>query len=93
MRELFWIYYPDTRKFLGKEKIAQKKSAKIRTLDDLFILRGFSSTIIKSTVDNPYDKFIKNYPNITPEGILEEQESIELTIIEAENNLWIALTK
>jgi hypothetical protein len=92
-RKLCWIYYPDVRKYLGKEKITQKASVAIKTLDDLFVLRGFSSTIFKSTVDNPYERLIKDYPNITPKGILEEQEILELTIIEAENNIWIALTK
>jgi Gliding motility associated protein GldN len=94
IQKLFWVYYPDIRKYLGKELIQQKvKSPNIKTLDDLFIFRKFSSAIIKSTVDNPYDKFIKDYPAITPKGILEEQEALELTIIEVENNIWIGLTK
>jgi hypothetical protein len=94
IENLFWIYYPCIRKYLGKELIKQKiKSPNIKTLDDLFIFRQFASTIIKSTVDNPYDLLISGYSNITAKGILEEQESLELTIIEVENNIWLSLTK
>ena len=49
--------------------------------------------IIKTTVDNPYDHYLKNYPGMTPAGLKKEQEVAELNIIEAENNIWIWLTK
>ena len=93
-KELFWAYYPEIRKYLGKEMILEKASLpNIKTLDDLFIFRDFSSIIIKSTIDNPYDRYIKDYPGITIKSILLEQEAIELKILEDENDTWISLTK
>ena len=92
-RELFWIYYPAIRKFLGRENITGPVIPKIKTLDDLFIFRHFSSSIIKTTVDNPYDYYLKDYRGMTAAGLKKEQEVAELTIIEAENNMWISLTK
>jgi len=92
--DLFWVYYPEARKYFGKEIIAGKTNAlNVKTLDDLFVFRDFASTIIKTTIDNPYDVFIKKYPGITPEGIIAMQEELELTIIEAENDIWGHLTK
>jgi len=94
IEKLFWVYYPDIRKYLGKENVSGNGiSPNIKTLDDLFIFRDFSSTLIKTTIDNPYDKLIKDYPRISSKGILEEQEALELRIIEAENDIWISLTK
>jgi len=92
IQQLFWVYYPDLRKQFGKEKLQINDQA-IKTLDDLFIFRHFSSTIIKTTVDNPYDKFIKDFPNLTDSQIQLEQEQQELILIEYENSLWIWLTK
>jgi Gliding motility associated protein GldN len=93
-QELFWIYYPDLRKYLSKEIVIQKTGLpNINTLDDLFIFRHFSSSIIKSTIDNPYNRYIKDFPRITDKIILEIQEALELIIIEDENNIWISLTK
>ena len=65
----------------------------IKTLDDLFVFRNFSSAIIKSTVDNPYDSYIKDFPRMNDKLFLEIQEALELRIIEDENNTWISLTK
>jgi hypothetical protein len=94
IQKLFWVYFPDIRKYLGKELITKKTyTANIKTLDDLFVLRKFSSTIIKTTIDNPHDYFIKDYRGITAKEIADEQEQLELIIIEAENDIWISLTK
>ncbi len=93
-QDLFWVYFPEIRKYLGKEMITEKASLQnIKTLDDLFIFRDFSSLIIKTTIDNPYDRYLKDYHDITSEKILTEQEMFELRIIEDENDIWISLTK
>jgi Gliding motility associated protein GldN len=93
-QELFWVYYPDVRKYLGKEIITEKASlVNIKTLDDLFIFRDFSSTIIKTTYDNPYDRYFKDYPGIKNSDLSKLSEITELDIIEDENNTWISLTK
>ena len=92
-KDLFWVYYPDIRKYFGKEYVADPTIPKIKTLDDLFIFRHFSSLIIKTTFDNPYDHYLKNYPGMTATGLKKEQELAELTIIEAENDMWIFQTK
>lgn len=93
LQKLFWIYYPDIRKYLGKEVITNATDSKLKTFDDLFIFRYFSSGIIKTTFNNPMDRFLKNYPGITPTSLKAEQEAEELNIIESENNIWISLTK
>ena len=93
-QDLFWVYYPDIRRYLGKEIVTGKTDfPNIKTLDDLFVFRNFSSAIIKSTVDNPYDSYIKDFPRMNDKLFLEIQEALELRIIEDENNTWISLTK
>ncbi len=92
-QDLFWVYYPGIRKYLGKEIVIGKKLLNIKTLDDLFIFRDFSSSINKTTIDNPYDKYFKDYPGIKTSDIKKMSEMTELKIIEDENNIWIKLTK
>jgi Gliding motility associated protein GldN len=93
-QELFWVYYPEIRKYLGKEMTAEKTSLpNIKTLDDLFIFRDFSSVIFKTTIDNPYDRYLKDYHDMTDKKMLIKQEYFELRIIEDENNMWLFLTK
>lgn len=59
---LFWVYYPDMRPTLAKYEAYNGKNYGARlTWDDLFESRMFSSRIIKSTMDNPYDQFIAGY--------------------------------
>jgi len=91
-RSLFWVYYPDIRKRFGQEKLTINDPA-IRSLDDLFTFRRFSSAIIKTTVDNPFDRFLKDIPGITASNMAKEQEAQELILIEEENNIWLGLTK
>jgi hypothetical protein len=55
--------------------------------EELFESRYFSSTIVKSTIDNPYDLFIKQY---IKDDILRllEGENIKNKIFNFEQDLW-----
>jgi hypothetical protein len=50
----------------------------------------FYGRIIKSTIDNPYDLFIKNYKGLTENSILQllEGEKIKEKIFNYEQDLW-----
>lgn len=94
LKKLGWFYYPDLRKGFGKEIIkSSNQMLLIKTLDDLFVLRDFASIIVKTTVDNPYDLWLKDYPGITIDVIKYEQLKQEINIIEEEHNLWLSFTE
>ena len=89
--ELFWIYYPDMRPVLSKYEVYNGKNFGARmSWDDLFEARMFSGRIIKSTLDNPFDMQIKNYPGLSENGILQllEGENIKEKIFNYEQDLW-----
>jgi hypothetical protein len=58
--------------------------------EELFESRMFYGRIIKSTIDNPYDQFIKNYKGISENPILQllEGETIKEKIFNYEQDLW-----
>ena len=60
--------------------------SKIKTLDDLFFYRYFSSNILKES--NVYKS-----SNRLTEGSPQKAERIEFSIIEKEHDIWISLTK
>ena len=93
VKELFWVYYPDVRKYLGKQRVIDQDNIKIKTFDDLFIFRHFSSSIIKTTYNNPYDRYYSDYPGLKTSDLKKMAEMGELQIIEEENNIWLGLTK
>jgi len=89
--ELFWVYYPDMRPIFCKYEVYNGKNYGARmTWDDLFESRMFSGRIIKSTIDNPYNLQIRNYPGLTENGILQllEGENIKEKIFNYEQDLW-----
>ena len=89
--ELFWVYYPDMRPVLSKYEVYNGKNFGARmSWDDLFESRMFSGRIIKSTIDNPYDLQIKNYPGLSENGILRllEGENIKEKIFNYEQDIW-----
>jgi hypothetical protein len=96
-KQLFWVYYPDMRKYFGKEIISASEinDIRIKSLDNFFIFRNFTSTLIKTTIDNPFDKFFKNYYGVegNEKAILALAEEIELRIIVNEHYHWLSLTK
>jgi hypothetical protein len=86
--DLFWIYFPQVRKYLARQKI-QSQFSNISTLDDLFFFRDFNSQIYKEA--NIWDREISDYKKGI--HISKEAESIEVNIIESEHDLWIASSK
>ncbi len=89
--ELFWVYYPDMRPVFAKYEVYNGKNYGARmSWEDLFESRMFYGRIIKSTIDNPYDRFIRNYPGLNEKGILQllEGENIKEKIFNYEQDLW-----
>jgi gliding motility associated protien GldN len=85
---IFWIYYPDFRPILSLYEVYNGKNFGGKmSWEELFESRYFSSTIVKSTIDNPYDLFIKQY---IKDDILRllEGENIKNKIFNFEQDLW-----
>jgi gliding motility associated protien GldN len=89
--EIFWVYYPDMRPVFAKYEVYNGKNFGARmSWEELFESRMFYGRIIKSTIDNPYDQFIKNYKGISENVILQllEGENIKEKIFNYEQDLW-----
>ncbi len=87
-RILFWIYYPDLRKTLAKQDVYNPKNFSSRmTWEELFESRFFSSYIVKSSANNPSDKFL-NAIIKDPLFRLLEGENIKTRIFNYEQDLW-----
>lgn len=87
-RTLFWIYYPDLRKTLVKYDVYNPKNFAGRmTWEELFESRFFSSYIIKSTINNPGDKYL-NALIKDPLFRLLEGQNIKEKIFNYEQDLW-----
>ena len=89
--ELFWVYYPDMRPIFAKYEVYNGKNFGARmSWEELFESRMFYGRIIKSTIDNPYDLYIKNYKGLTDEPILQllEGENIHDKVFNYEQDLW-----
>jgi gliding motility associated protien GldN len=85
---IFWVYYPEMRPLLAKYEAYNGKNYGARlSWEELFESRMFSSRIIKSTIENPYDQFIKNYIK-DPILRLLEGENIKEKIFNYEQDLW-----
>jgi len=86
---LFWIYYPDLRPTLAKYEVYNPKNMGIgrMTWEELFETRMFGSYVIKSTLDNPLNKYIRSYVN-DPILRLLEGENIKEKMFNYEQNLW-----
>lgn len=86
---LFWVYYPDLRPLLVKNEVYNTKNMgqNRMTWEELFESRMFSSYIVKSTIDNPQNKLIRNY---IKEPILQllEGDNIKEKIFNFEQDLW-----
>jgi gliding motility associated protien GldN len=85
---MFWVYYPDLRPVLSLFEVYNGKNfgAKM-SWEELFESRYFSSYIIKSTIENPYDQFIRSY---IKDDILRllEGENLKTKIFNFEQGLW-----
>ena len=87
-RILFWIYYPDLRRTLAKQDVYNPKNFSSRmTWEELFESRFFNSYIIKSSANNPGDKFL-NAMIKDPLFRLLEGENIKTRIFNYEQDLW-----
>lgn len=86
---MFWIYYPDLRPILANYQVYNPKNMGIgrMTWEELFEARMFSSYIIKSTLDNPFNKTIRGVIR-DPILALLEGENIKERIFNFEQDLW-----
>ncbi len=86
---LFWVYYPEIRPMLAKYEVYNPKNMgqSRMTWEELFESRMFGSYIIKSTLDNPQNKFIRNYIK-DPILALLEGDNIKEKIFNYEQDLW-----
>jgi len=85
---LFWVYYPDLRPMLSRYEAYNGKNYGARlSWEELFESRMFSSRIIKSTFDNPYDQYIAGYVK-DPILRLLEGDNIKEKIFNYEQDLW-----
>jgi hypothetical protein len=88
--DLYWIYFPQARKYLAQEKILHTKlPSHIRTLDDVFFYRYFYGQIYKEAT--VHDRPISAYKSGLE--IEKEAERIEISLIESEHDIWITLTE
>jgi gliding motility associated protien GldN len=89
--ELFWVYYPDMRPVFAKYEVYNGKNFGARmSWEELFESRMFYGRIIKSTIDNPSDQYIKNVKGLADNGVLQllEGENIKEKIFNYEQDLW-----
>jgi gliding motility associated protien GldN len=86
---MFWVYYPSIRPMLAKYEVYNPKNMgqSRMTWEELFESRMFSSYIVKSTLDNPQNKFIRNYVK-DPILALLEGDNIKDKIFNYEQDLW-----
>ncbi|WP_207511829.1 gliding motility protein GldN [Longitalea luteola] len=85
---IFWVYYPDLRPIFAKHEVYNGKNFGARmSWEELFESRMFASRIIKSTVNNPNDEFIKSYVK-DPILALLEGENMKERIFNYEQDLW-----
>ena len=86
---MFWVYYPDLRPLLAKYEVYNPKNMGMgrMTWEELFESRMFSSYIVKSTLDNPGNKTVKQYMR-DPILSLLEGDNIKDRIFNYEQDLW-----
>jgi gliding motility associated protien GldN len=90
-KPLFWLYYPKLRPSLANAKVYNSKNHGSRqTWESVFESRMFSSSIVKSTMDNPGDVYVKYMPGLKDKPVLQlhEGEKIKNAIQDYEQNLW-----
>jgi hypothetical protein len=88
--DLYWVYFPQIRKYLAKEKVlTSDHPSKIKTLDDLFFYRYFYAQIYKES--NVNDRPIAKYKS--GKEIEKEAERIEISLIESEQDIWLSFTE
>lgn len=89
--EMFWVYYPDMRPIFAKYEVYNNKNYGARmSWEELFESRMFHGRIVKSTIDNPFDQYIKDQMGFKASRILQllEGDNIKDKIFNYEQNLW-----
>jgi len=84
-KELFWVYFPQVKKYLAKYRVFNPKNiSDYSTFDDLFQRREFGSYIVKES--NVYDRYVFEYTK----GVdaLLESDRIKNDIFKFEHDLW-----
>jgi gliding motility associated protien GldN len=85
---LFWVYYPDLRPIFAKHEVYNGRNYGARmSWEELFESRMFASRIIKSTINNPNDEFIKQFIK-DPILALLEGDNVREKIFNYEQDLW-----
>lgn len=86
---MFWVYYPDLRPTLAKYEVYNSKNMGNgrMTWEELFESRMFSSYIVKSTLDNPSNRQIRQSIK-DPILALLEGENVKDRIFNYEQDLW-----
>ena len=85
----FWIYYPDIRSILGKYDVYNPKNFGNRmSWEDVFESRMYSSYIVKSTIDNPFNQTLTEKHAKNKLFMLLEGEAIKEKIFNYEQDLW-----
>lgn len=88
-RPIWWIYYPDLRPVLSKYDVYNPKNlSAVMTWEELFESRMFSSYVVQSSIDNPYNLPLSSmYPDNTLFRLLQG-EKIKDKIFNYEQSLW-----
>lgn len=86
---MFWVYYPDLRATLARYEVYNPKNMGMgrMTWEELFEARMFSSYVIKSTLDNPNNRNIRQMIK-DPILALLEGDNIKERIFNYEQDLW-----
>ena len=86
---MFWVYYPDLRPILAKHEVYNPKNMgnSRMTWEELFESRMFSSYIVKSTLENPGNRTIRQAIK-DPILALLEGDNIKERIFNYEQDLW-----
>lgn len=89
--DLFWVSYPDMRPVFVKYDVYNGKNYGARmSWEELFESRHFHGRIVKSTLDNPYDLYLKQEMGLKGQPILQllQGKKIKNEIFNYEQNLW-----
>jgi len=82
---MFWVYYPDAREVLARERVFNTENdASPTTWEDVMEMRYFSSYIWKES--NVQDRRLQGY--LTGVDLLLEGEKIKQEIFNFEQDLW-----
>ncbi len=86
---MFWVYYPDLRPILAKYEVYNPKNMgnSRMTWEELFESRMFSSYVVKSTLENPGNRTIRQAIK-DPILALLEGDNIKEKIFNYEQDLW-----